>query len=462
MQLTSPHLSPHAWPAYPVPDDSIPAYSRQSNQSGWLLGNLQGQAPPAVWTGLPHRPHVEEYVPPNPPQALGSGHERMLVWPTPAQRRAPSDFHRSNIVEDAEDRSNLMQLPFFRRQVLKYDQEAQQDSKPKPESDPIVANADVTRIVDWDMEGVPHSERRSNGVIPNAFCDGHVMLRSPQRRLQTTLDQAGRQRKQCQAHNAQVHVQNEGSGAVFTIRYNHDLPKDSTSTLPKLVRPANPEQLQSTLQMMKSNIIYARYTCDAECRSRGICVHFSAVFGGSTVPDGLICQKCRDVGKEKEAHYRRDCPRHPQYADRRVCLPEDILATEAQSVQAHKILARAVGCNWEGIPLNKGHIRTRNAPSQTAVLPIRTLERPSVGRDVSRSSINTNACDEQPDTKKVKLDAQDVGVKQAESVNDNFDDPARYVTDFDGEFTFDNMLATEFPEFAGNPNEALGNDTIQW
>lgn len=172
---------------------------------------------------------------------------------------------------------------------------------------------------------------------------------------------------------------------------------------------------------MKPTIVYAEFECEDACRTRGICVHFSFVLGCRETPDGLICQVCMERGKERAVHASRVCPRHN---NRRLSLftmnlPEDILATEAQSIQAHEILTRSLNCDWGGVPHKAVKRHESSPPCQGDVgAQIPDVE-VCIAQDSSvRPAIESDHEQVEPQAKKIKLDEDEVEVQQGENLSD--------------------------------------------
>lgn len=90
----------------------------QQVPQGWFVGDLQDATTSGLWTKSLTTPHVEEFIPPNPPQSIGEGNKKTAVWPGPARYHGQPSFSGggSGMVQDA---SNVTHFPFFRQQVLK-------------------------------------------------------------------------------------------------------------------------------------------------------------------------------------------------------------------------------------------------------------------------------------------------------------------------------------------------------
>lgn len=227
-----------------------------------------------------------------------------------------------------------------------------------------------------------------------------------------------------------VHVQSSSIGRVSSVYRDCDLPDNLTLQLPRVVQPPDPEQLQATLLTMKPMIVYAEFLCPDVCRTRGICVHFSFVLGCKKAPDGLICQVCRAKGDEKAVHAERMCARHNnrKLTSFTMNLAEDILATEAQSLRAHEILARSLTSDWNGVP---SRMEARSKPvassQRTSTLPIRTVVKPATDCEIAVSSIETIFEDEEREqvTKKARLNDQTQETKQGDDAYNNENDAAQ-------------------------------------
>lgn len=173
--------SPGHWSYHSATDQvTTPGNQAQPKQLGWLVGDLkaqaeaqtraqaQGRAQPALWAKYPCKPSIEEFVPRNPPQALGEGKEKMLAWPTSAlYGTAPPYSDASGSRQNGEDETSPMRCQsFFRNLVVKGNREASENAEWKPGSRSSVNDVgSILRDVSQDFVSPFDQRSPSAGTI---------------------------------------------------------------------------------------------------------------------------------------------------------------------------------------------------------------------------------------------------------------------------------------------------------
>lgn len=353
-------------------------------------------------------------MPPNPPQALGEGKDKMLVWPTAAMCRGSSTYTGASSGGDMRqevqhESSPLSYQSFFRRQVLK-----QNLNQKVSENGELKHNL---RSSTKNMSAQPGKKQDLLCAVDRRSPSAGTMS-SDSYHAQSSSTSLGKRQRGHISHlspgystqNVTIHVQTSSTGCISSTYRACDLPDGLSLQIPKLLRPSNPEQRRATLMSMTPMIVYTEFLCPDVCRTRGICVHFSFVLGGKQAPDGLICQFCCGKGNEKAVHAERMCARHNnrKLSSFTVNLAEDILATRPQSVRAHEILARSLTCDWDDVPLRIVSKSKAAATSQyNPTLPIHISTGLAADCDVAVSSIVSIFEDEGQVTKKVKTDGDE-------------------------------------------------------
>lgn len=441
----------------------------QRNDFDWLIGNLDAPARPAQWVKYPNKPHIEEFVPPNPPQALGAGRGKSLTWPTAAMCRTGQWTNANNIQKQVSNPNGSRPTgyeSFFRRQMLKQNREGSENGRMKKEESPLTNDLNQHRGTSqdfWDL--FDHDERSSSmGATPESYHarPSGISLGKRQR------GQIGSLPPGCSTQRVMIHVQSSMTewSDISSVCLDCDLPDNLTLQLPKLIQPLNPEQRKATLMTLTPMIVYAEFTCPDVCRTRGICVHFSFVLGCKKAPDGLICQICQNAGNEKAAHADRMCARHnnSKLSSFTMNLAEDILATETQSRRAHEILARSFTNNWDGVPARlSGKVKQDISGQNTSALPIRTIDKQAADCDVAVSSIETMPEHEEQVVKKVKVDAENGEDKLGGNAHHNANDPVETPMNLEQQrqpSIFGDTFAGDFETFLNDANQGFGDNNI--
>lgn len=431
------------------------------SQPEWLVGSLKSQAPPALWAKYPNKPYIEEFVPPNPPQALGEGKGKMLVWPTasmchgmPAHSSASGSETRQN---GRDDVIPFQHQSFFRRQVLKHEQKVSENSECESRSMSSKKDTGIQQDNKQDMWCAFDQRSPSAGTTSSGSCHRRSSSKSLGKRRRGHI---GRLPPGYSTQNVMIHTQDSSTGHISSTHRECDLPDDLSSQLPEMVRPSNPEQRRATLMAMEPMILYVEFLCPDVCRTRGICVHFSFVLGGKHAPDGLICQFCRAKGNEKALHAERLCARHNnrKLSSFTVNLAEDILTTDSQSVRAHEILARSLTCDWDGVSSRMGS-KTKYAVSGQIVstLPIGTITRAATNCDVAVSSIEPVFEDEEKIPKRVKLDNEDEESKLDDSTNSGNNAAQSSMSPDEQHFMFDQEYTGDLKALMDDANQEFND-----
>lgn len=292
---------------------------------------------------------VQDFIPPAALQPVQNPSRDGHIWSNVA---ADSGLSLNSTFPDmsVHGTSNLSRLPFFMSQVLKQENGAvkpeQQSSKGKPavvksESTPHVS---LTNLPQLSVLGVDQKLEYSSSDLSQAACFPGIGKQA----FDFMQQGLGRQSPQ----PVRVHIQSLKQPHAIEAALPYSLSGGVIGRLPKVIAPASPELVRSALSSMKPMIVYAQYQCDARCRSRGICVHFSFLLGCRQVPDGLICLSCQNANVHRPYAAHRICPRHNKRSLSQFTpnLAEDYLPSAAQLQRAFEILNRACDGHWGGVP----------------------------------------------------------------------------------------------------------------
>ncbi|KAK5092173.1 hypothetical protein LTR70_005828 [Exophiala xenobiotica] len=328
--------------------------------------NLYGQSrpgqAPASSISRPDRPpiasgswtpsvaaHVHDFVPPAALQPVQSASKADHTWSN-ATAGAGASLNSASPHTPAHGTSNLFRLPFFMSQVLKRESDAvncgQQGSKGKTGVVKSEGSPEVNPIGHLQLSTIgpgPRPGHNSSGLSQAAHFPG------PSKQALVFKEQG---LAILPPQPLRVHIQSLRQPYAIEAALPYNLSEGIVSRLPKVVMPATPELVRSALTSMKPTIVYAQYECDAGCRSRGICVHFSFLLGCRQAPDGLICPPCQIANVHRPYAAQRICPRHNKRTLTQFTpnLTEDYLPSAAQTQRAFEILERACNGSWEGVP----------------------------------------------------------------------------------------------------------------
>lgn len=304
--------------------------------------------PSASWTPS-IATHVQDFVLPTVLQPVQNASKDDHTWSN-ATAGAGASLNSASPHTPAHGTSKLSRLPFFMSQVLRQESDAlkteQQSSKGKTGIVKSKSSPEVTptghlhsSTVGFDPRLAHHSSDLSQAAhFPRP---SKQALDFTEHGLTVQLPQPVR-----------VHIQSLRQPHAIEAALPYNPSGGITSRLPRVVAPASPELVRSALTSMKPTIVYAQYECDAGCRSRGICVHFSLLLGCRQAPDGLICPSCQIANVHRPYAAQRICPRHNKRTLTQFTpnLAEDYLSSAAQMQRAFEILERACSGTWEGVP----------------------------------------------------------------------------------------------------------------
>jgi len=323
--------------------------------------------------------HVQDFVPPAAlrpiSNALRNGHTWFNSSEFPQPGTAPST---GSSYAAASGTSDLSRLPFFRSQVLKQESDAASPKKQSSKDRTCVIKVEAPPAIDVVGPTQAALAGSNENSMPARFdISQAAYFPSLGKRTLEHLEHAVPRQP---PEPIRIYVQSQKQPHGFEAALPYNMLGRLALRLPKLIAPASPELVRSSLPLLKPMIVYAQYECDDGCRSRGICVHFSFLLGCRQLPDGLICPTCQVAEMEKPYAAQRICPRHNKRTLSQFTpnLPEDYLPSTAQLQRAFGILQRACNGDWEGIPakVNKrarngaiGHIQdisnTENTESST-------------------------------------------------------------------------------------------------
>ncbi|KAK5941310.1 hypothetical protein PMZ80_006588 [Knufia obscura] len=307
--------------------------------------------------------------------------------------------------------SDLLRLPFFRSQVLKQENDAASSKKQGSKAKPSVVKTESSPEV--KVSSLPRSS--SAGSEDRATSGGSDLSQAahfPSLRKRP-LDLAGEHPIQLPQQPVRIYVQSEKQPHAIEATLPYVMSGKVVARLPKVVVPASPGLVQSTLSSMKPMVVYSQYECDDGCRSRGTCVHFSFLLGCRQVPDGLICPTCQVAQVERPYAAQRICPRHNKRTLSQFTpnLPEDYLPTIAQQQRAFEIFERSWNGDSEGVPTKVSKRVHDGAVGRIQdVGSIENADCPTDGDDSVLPSIKTDDLDSEHARKKRKTSA-DNGAK---------------------------------------------------
>jgi len=293
--------------------------------------------------------HVQDFIPPVALQPVQSPSRDGHIWSNVA---ADSGLSFNSTFPDisAHGTSNLSRLPFFMSQVLKQGNDAVKSEQQSSTGNPGLVKSESTPQV--SLTNQPRlSVRGGDQKVHYSSSDLSQAAHFPgigKQAFEFTQQGLGRQPPQ----PVRVHIQSLKQSHAIEAALPYSLSGGVIGRLPKVIAPASPVLVRSALSSMKPTIVYAQYDCDARCRSRGICVHFSFLLGCRQVPDGLICPSCQTANVHRPYAAHRICPRHNKRSLSQFTpnLVEDYLPSAAQLQRAFEILSRACDGHWGGVP----------------------------------------------------------------------------------------------------------------
>jgi len=248
----------------------------------------------------------------------------------------------------ASGTSELSQLPFFRSQVLKQENDATPGKEQHSKVRSSVVKSELSPEVKINSFSDISSTTREKKQVDSSDLSQTAHYLAPTKR---PFDLAEHDLLRNPPPTVKVHIQSIKQPRALEATLPHSLSGRITMRLPEVIAPAEPELVRSTLKMMNAMIVYAQYECVDECRSRGICVHFSFLLGCRKAPDGLICPSCQAAKIEIPYAAHRICPRHNKRTLSQFTpnLPEDYLPLAHQLQRAFEIFRRACNGDWEDV-----------------------------------------------------------------------------------------------------------------